>query len=166
VLCANAISLIMLHIGARGGLPPQMRWEVGMLARLGVQELVLTGILLPVLSVVALCWVLWEPTRSQRLTQILAAWRGTRPQALGQRAGKARRRRAAAGSGCQAAELRGPGDTAGYHLLAREFSLTEGAARGTRGHLGPGGRDQRGFVAVIMMLELGQAWDPGGDDGL
>jgi hypothetical protein len=48
----------------------------------------------------------------------------------------------------------------GYQF-AREFSLTEGAARGTRGHLGPGGRDQRGFVAVIMVLELGQAWDPG-----
>jgi len=25
--------------------------------------------------------------------------------------------------------------------------------------------DQRGFVAVIMVLELGQAWDPGEDDG-
>ena len=48
-----------------------------------------------------------------------------------------------------------PGDTAGYQF-AREFSLTEGAARGTRGHLGPGGRDQRGFVEGIMVLELGQ----------
>jgi hypothetical protein len=41
-------------------------------------------------------------------------------------------------------------------LLVREFSLTEGAARGTRGHLGPGGRDQLGFVEGIMVLELGQ----------
>ena len=49
-----------------------------------------------------------------------------------------------------------PGDTAGYTQFRREFSLTEGAARGTRGHLGPGGRDQRGFVAGIMVLELGQ----------
>jgi hypothetical protein len=57
------------------------------------------------------------------------------------------------------------GDTAGYHPLAREFSLTEGAARGTHDHLGVGDRDQRGFVAVIMVLELGQAWDPGEDDG-
>jgi hypothetical protein len=53
----------------------------------------------------------------------------------------------------------GAGDKAGYHPITREFSLTEGAARGTRGRLGPGGRDQRGFVAVIMVLELGQAWD-------
>src|SRR5712691_12134712 len=37
------------------------------------------------------------------------------------------------------------GDTAGYDPVAREFSLTEGAARGTRGHLGPRGRDQRGW---------------------
>jgi hypothetical protein len=49
-----------------------------------------------------------------------------------------------------------PGDTAGYHSVAREFSLTEGAARGTRGHLGPGGHDQGGFVEGIMVLELGQ----------
>jgi hypothetical protein len=48
----------------------------------------------------------------------------------------------------------------GYQF-AREFSPTEGATRGIRGHLGHGGRDQRGFVAVIMVLELGQAWDPG-----
>ena len=47
------------------------------------------------------------------------------------------------------------------HQFARGFSPTEGAAQGTSGHLGPGGRDQRGFVAVIMVLELGQARDPG-----
>ena len=53
------------------------------------------------------------------------------------------------------------------HPVAREFSLTEGAARGTRGHLGPGGRDQRVFVAGIMVLELGQRpGDPGEGDGL
>jgi hypothetical protein len=59
------------------------------------------------------------------------------------------------------------GDIAGYHQLRREFSRTEGAARGTRGPLGPGGRDQRVFVAGSMVLELGQrAWDPGEGDGL
>ena len=42
---------------------------------------------------------------------------------------------------------RRPGDTAGYHPVRREFSLTEGAARGTRGRLGSRGRDQRGLVA-------------------
>jgi hypothetical protein len=46
-------------------------------------------------------------------------------------------------------------NTTGYQFR-REFSLTEGAARGTRGHLGPGGRDQCGFVAGIMVLERGQ----------
>jgi hypothetical protein len=54
-----------------------------------------------------------------------------------------------------------PGDTAGYHPVSREFSLTEGSAPGTRGCLGVGGRDQRGFVAVIMVLKLGQAWNRG-----
>jgi hypothetical protein len=49
-----------------------------------------------------------------------------------------------------------PGDTAGYHPFRREFSLTEGAARGTRGHLGPGGRDQRGSWAGIIVLGLRQ----------
>jgi len=34
----------------------------------------------------------------------------------------------------------------GYRFR-REFSLTEVAARGTCGHLVPGGRDQHGFVA-------------------
>ena len=49
-----------------------------------------------------------------------------------------------------------PGDRAGYQPARREFSLTEGAARGTRSHLGPGGRDQRGFAPGIIVLELGQ----------
>ena len=44
----------------------------------------------------------------------------------------------------------------GYHPVACEFSLTEDAARRTRGHPGPGGRDQRGFAAGIMALGLGQ----------
>jgi len=42
------------------------------------------------------------------------------------------------------------------YQFAREFSLTEGAARRTRGHLGPGGRDQLGFVEGSMVLELGR----------
>ena len=46
-------------------------------------------------------------------------------------------------------------NTTGYQLCS-EFSPTERAARGTRGHLGLGGRDQRGFVAGTMVLELGQ----------
>src|SRR5262249_30055576 len=41
------------------------------------------------------------------------------------------------------------------YQFRREFSLTEGAARGTRGHLGPGGRDQRGLVGRRTVLELG-----------
>jgi hypothetical protein len=48
-----------------------------------------------------------------------------------------------------------PGDTPGYHPLVREFSLTEGAARGTRGRLGPRGRDQRGLVAGTRCSNLG-----------
>ncbi len=38
-------------------------------------------------------------------------------------------------------------DTAGYHPVRREFSLTEGSAPGTRGCLGAGCRYQRRFVA-------------------
>jgi hypothetical protein len=37
------------------------------------------------------------------------------------------------------------------YQFAREFSLTEGAARGTRGHLGAGGGDQRVFVTGIVI---------------
>jgi hypothetical protein len=51
-------------------------------------------------------------------------------------------------------------------LPVRELSLTEGAARGTRGHLGPGGRDQRGLVAGTQCSSLGCGRDPGEDDGL
>jgi hypothetical protein len=40
-----------------------------------------------------------------------------------------------------------PGDTAGYHLVYREFSLTEGSAPGTRGCSGAGCRYRRRFVA-------------------
>jgi hypothetical protein len=39
-------------------------------------------------------------------------------------------------------------NTTGYQF-SREFSLTEGAVRGTHGHLGSGGRDQRVFVVAI-----------------
>jgi hypothetical protein len=39
-------------------------------------------------------------------------------------------------------------NTTGYQF-GREFSLTEDAARRTRGHLGCGGRDQRGFVSGL-----------------
>jgi len=49
----------------------------------------------------------------------------------------------------------GPGDSPLYHPVRREFRLTEGAAWRTRGQLGPGGRDQRGFVAGIMVPDLG-----------
>ena len=59
-------------------------------------------------------------------------------------------------------ELRNPG-TVAYH---REFSLTEGAARGTRGRLGPRGRDQRGLVAGTRCSNLSSGRDPGEDDGL
>jgi hypothetical protein len=50
-----------------------------------------------------------------------------------------------------------------YHPFLVQPDL--GAARGTRGHLGAGGRDQRGFMAVIMVLEPGQAWNPGEQTG-
>src|SRR5262249_36126142 len=46
-------------------------------------------------------------------------------------------------------------NTTGYQA-AREFSLTEGAARGTHGHLGPGGRDRRGFVRSSWCSNLGR----------
>ena len=47
----------------------------------------------------------------------------------------------------------------------REFSPTEGAARGTRGHLGPGARDQCGFAAGHHGARTwAAAWDPNDDD--
>jgi hypothetical protein len=45
-------------------------------------------------------------------------------------------------------------NTTGYQVR-REFSLTEGSARGTRGRLGPRGRDQRGLVAGTRYSDLG-----------
>ena len=40
-------------------------------------------------------------------------------------------------------------------ITRREFSLTEGAARGTCGRLGPRGRDQRGLVTGTRCSNLG-----------
>jgi hypothetical protein len=53
-----------------------------------------------------------------------------------------------------------PGTDIGWYsglspVFRREFSLTEGAARGTRGRPGPRGRDQRGLVAGTQCSGLG-----------
>ena len=45
-------------------------------------------------------------------------------------------------------------NTTGYQFRG-EFSATEGCSPGTGGRLGPGGRDQRGFVEGIMVPDLG-----------
>src|SRR5260370_21582345 len=60
-----------------------------------------------------------------------------------------------------------PGDTAGYHPVRREFSLTEGAARGTRGRLGTS-RPRSTWVGGGHhgARTWAAAGDPGEDDAL
>ena len=80
------------------GIARTARWACGALAGLGVRDL--AGALAAVLIVVAaLCWVLADEDRSRRLAQILGAWRGARPRAVGQPAGNAPGRRTGARSG-------------------------------------------------------------------
>jgi hypothetical protein len=68
--------------------PQAARWAAGALAGLGLRDL--AGVLVVVvIVVVALCWVLRDEDRSRRLAGILGAWRGTRPSAASQPAGKA-----------------------------------------------------------------------------
>ena len=87
----------------------------------------------------------------QRGVQRLVPWRRgppSRPDGPGGRTPAASTARAPpADPSSRPAPARPAAGGTGYHPLAREFSLIDGAARGTRGHLGPGGRDQRGFVA-------------------
>ena len=84
------------------GIARAARWAGGALAGLGVRDL--AGALAVVLiMVVALCWVLADEDRSQRLAQILGAWRSGRQRPAGQpprkAAGRQRRRGTRAGSG-------------------------------------------------------------------
>ena len=83
------------------GIARAARWAAGALAGLGVREL--AGVLaVALIVVVTLCWVLRDEDRSRRLTEIIGAWRGTRPRAASQPATKppgCQRRAAAAGSG-------------------------------------------------------------------
>jgi hypothetical protein len=74
------------------GIARTARWAGGALAGLGMRDL--AGALVVVLIVVvALCWVLANEDRSQRLAQIIAAGRGTRPRPTDQPTRKAPGRR-------------------------------------------------------------------------